>query len=230
MMKPLLSILCLLVTLATAAQAQRVLQQSEPAPAEAETADEAQAATPIAWPRSERPALTASVKQYMFDQMPVRELWVDATKLHGAMPVPGGWKVINSQPHESLAMVNMRDKSHRISFSLFGKQEFLNDLEDSSVRGYIAGVQAAFNEQVRIANVDNFRPSRAPHILDHGWCFVDYTLTLEETTYGVRDYLVMLDDYFLVIRHFGPPATVNAYQKNLQNLLGRSYLRGEDRR
>ncbi|MGF1449311.1 MAG: hypothetical protein ACFB20_07830 [Opitutales bacterium] len=182
---------------------------------------------PIAWPTAARPEVVATLRSYLYDQIPVKELWLDAAKLQAAMPVPGGWKQADKSPQESLALVNLRNKAHRLSFTYFAQDEFLSDLKDASIQGYMAGLQANLGEKLKLVNPENFRPRRAPHIFDHAWCFVDYTVTVEETTFAVRDYIVLLDECLLVIRHAGPPKVVNAYQKDLQTLLGRSYVRGE---
>ncbi len=224
-MKRLLLILFLWPLLASVLNAQAAgTDATSDAAAEAEVP----AVEPIVWPSTPRPELTAALRSYLFDQIPVRELWLDGTKLQAAMPVPGGWKQTDKAPQESFALVNLRNKSHRLSFAYFAEDEFLSDLDDTSIKGYMAGLQATLGEKMKLVNPESFRPHRAPHIFDHPWCFVDYTLTIESTTFAVRDYIVMLEECVVIIRHAGPPKVVNAYQKDLQTLLGRSYIRGDD--
>jgi hypothetical protein len=201
-------------------------QEATPAEASGEPEPLSLSATPILWPGGSRPALQAQVEAHYFDGMPVRTLHLTGPGMEVSMQAPRTWKEGERGRRDSLALVNFRNPSHRVSIALFGKQEFIADLSEESVAGYVAGLRETFGaEAITVANDGKHTPYNAPFIFGHPWRYVDFTVETKAGALAVRDYLIHMEEVFVVVRHFGPPEMVKRYQGRLLKELSQSWLR-----
>ena len=90
--------------------------------------------------------------------MEFEQLTLKQGDLKISMPPLMQWTITTPTDKDSLRLVYTNYPSLILTFSIFKQNEFLPDIEDETLKGYVAGLKELDRGNIKILNEGNFTP------------------------------------------------------------------------
>ncbi|GAB4270619.1 MAG: hypothetical protein Tsb0018_02790 [Opitutales bacterium] len=180
------------------------------------------------WPNQKRPTIQAQHETVDFDGMEFEQLTLKQGDLKISMPPLMQWTITTPTDKDSLRLVYTNYPSLILTFSIFKQNEFLPDIEDETLKGYVAGLKELDRGNIKILNEGNFTPYKSFPIAGASYKVVEYEIeTQENETFLAKDYLLFPSDELLIIHVQGPPKAVMRAIPVIDASLQQSFLDDE---